>query len=122
MGKLPSGAGAGLGSWWGDLRAVGDLDGVLLGGWGPVSSLLSALPCPRAFVPAVPPAWLILPQAPPFQSQLQGLPLQEDFLTAGLGHLLSLAVTAPTQALTVSEIILFIPHSLVPAVSSFQQR
>lgn len=97
---------------------MGDLDGGLLGGWGPVSGLLSALPCPRAFVPAVPSACLILPQAPPFQSQLQGLPLQEDFLTAGLGHLLSLP---PTQALTVSEIILFIPHSLVPAVSSSQQ-
>lgn len=99
MGKLPSGAGAGPGSWWGDLRAVADLDGGLLGGWGPVSGLLAALPCPRAFVRAVPSAWLILPQAPSFQSQLQGLLLQGDFPTTGLGHLLSLAVTAPNPGL-----------------------
>ena len=71
-----------------------DLDSGLLRCWGPAFRLLCALPCPRAFAPAVPSAWLTFPQTPPFQSQLQGLLLQENFLTAGLGHLPSLAVTA----------------------------
>ena len=40
MGNLPSGAGAGLGSWWGDLRAVGGL-----GQWAP-RRLGTSLPSP----------------------------------------------------------------------------
>lgn len=45
----------------------------------PVSSL--ALSCPRAFAPAIPSAWLTLPQTLSFQSQLQGLHLGGALLT-----------------------------------------
>lgn len=121
MGNLPSGAGETFRVFGGETSGLWeDLDSGLLGGWE--AGLPSPLHCPA---PGPLPHWLPLPGSPFMNPALQvpaaRAPPPGKLPDHGLGHLPSLAVTAPSPGVSVSEITLFIPRSLVPAVSSFQQ-